>query len=144
MNWLDFQDTAKRLARGNTEGDWRSAISRSYYAVFHYFREFLLNNGLDLGQGGQSHFNLYTGLMNCGFPSVAAIAVRIDRLRRSRVRADYELGLSFGQNHALGNTRDADKVLADFQAGLQTLSAKQITDGAKAHLQAIGRLGKTP
>jgi hypothetical protein len=36
---------------------------RAYYAVFHYFREFLLSQGVDLGRGGQSHFNLYAGLL---------------------------------------------------------------------------------
>jgi len=33
----DFLDTARRLAAGTTQGDWRSAISRAYYACFHYF-----------------------------------------------------------------------------------------------------------
>ena len=59
MHWGEFQDSAGRLAHGATEGDWRSAISRSYYGVFHFFRDFLLVHGLDVGRGGQSHFNLY-------------------------------------------------------------------------------------
>jgi uncharacterized protein (UPF0332 family) len=42
MLWNDFQDTAERLARGATEADWRSAISRTYYAAFHFFRKFFL------------------------------------------------------------------------------------------------------
>ena len=58
MQCGEFLDTAERLARGAMEGDWRSAISRGYYSVFHFFREFLLANGLDVGRGGQSHFNL--------------------------------------------------------------------------------------
>jgi uncharacterized protein (UPF0332 family) len=58
MQWSEFHDTAGRLAHGATEGDWRSAVSHAYYAVFHWFHEFLLSNGLDVGRGGQSHFNL--------------------------------------------------------------------------------------
>jgi uncharacterized protein (UPF0332 family) len=58
MQWDEFRDTAERLVKGSTEGDWRSAVSRSYYAAFHYFREFLLSGGLDVGRGAQSHFNL--------------------------------------------------------------------------------------
>ena len=88
----EFRDTAHRLGQGLTEGDWRSAISRAYYAVFHHFRSFLLSNNLDLGRGGQSHFNLYSGLLNCGFPAVSVIGSRIDSLREARVRADYEMG----------------------------------------------------
>jgi hypothetical protein len=91
MQWSAFHDTAGRLAQGPTEGDWRSAVSRAYYAVFHCFHEFLLSNGLDVGRGGQSHFNVYSGLLNCGYPRVAAIASRIDSLRAHRVWADYDL-----------------------------------------------------
>jgi hypothetical protein len=92
MRWSDFQDTAKRLAQGPTEGDWRSALSRGYYAFFHYFREFLLSLGVDVGRAGQSHFNLYSGLLHCGFTAVAPIARRIDDLRANRGWADYDLG----------------------------------------------------
>jgi hypothetical protein len=72
MQWTEFQDTAERLAMGTTEGDWRSAMSRGYYAAFHFFREFLLAHGLDVGGGGQSHFNVYSGLLNCLRPVISA------------------------------------------------------------------------
>src|SRR5205085_3360441 len=93
MQASDFQATAERLALGVTEGDWRSAISRAYYSVFHYFRELFLSHGLDLGRGGSSHFNLYAGLFNCGLTPVAQFGTRIDNLRVSRARADYDLGV---------------------------------------------------
>src|SRR5882724_11722358 len=44
MDSREFQDTARRLAQANTEGDWRSAVSRSYYFVFHFLREFCLTH----------------------------------------------------------------------------------------------------
>jgi hypothetical protein len=91
MQWSEFQHTAERLSLGTTEGDWRSALSRGYYAVFHYFREFLFANGLDIGRGGPSHFNLYAGLLHCGIQPIAAIASRLDRLRELRGYADYDL-----------------------------------------------------
>jgi len=144
MQWSEFLDTASRLSQGATEGDWRSSVSRSYYAVFHYFRGFLLANGLDVGQGGQVHFNLYSGLLNCGFPAVAPIASRIDRLREWRTWADYDLRRTVGQRHALRSVHEANAVIAAFQALLAALPAVQIADGARRHLQAIGRLGKTP
>ncbi len=144
MKWDQFQDTAKRLSQGKTEGDWRSAASRSYYALFHYFREFLLTNGLDVGRGGESHFNLYSGLKNCGYASMDSLADRIDQLRRSRRQADYEMRLPFPQRLAQIATQETDSIIADFQVELRTLSAKQIADGAKAYLRSIGKLGKTP
>jgi len=144
MNWSEFRDTASRLAQGLTEGDWRSAISRSYYAIFHFFRDYLLSNGLDVGQGGQAHFNLYSGLLNCGIAPVGAIASRIDRLRELRVRADYELGIRVSQRSALSAVLEADAVVADFQALLGTASTVSVVDGARRHLQAIGRIPRTP
>jgi uncharacterized protein (UPF0332 family) len=144
MQWTQFQETADRLALGSTEGDWRSAMSRSYYSVFHFFREFLVANGLDVGVGGQCHFNLYSGLLNCGFLNVAAIASRIDSLRANRAWADYNLRRSVSQRAAQTSAQEARLLVADFQAALTTLSAVQIVSGARQHLQSIGRLPRNP
>jgi uncharacterized protein (UPF0332 family) len=144
MQWNDFQDTAERLALGTTEGDWRSAISRGYYAVFHFFREFLLSHGLDVGPAGQSHFNLYIGLLNCGFPQVAAIASRIDALRAHRVRADYVLARPIRARDSQASVKEAKSLVADFQALLAALPPSQIVGGARQHLQSTGRLGRQP
>jgi hypothetical protein len=140
----EFYDTAERLARGVTEGDWRSAISRSYYAVFHFFREFLASGGLDVGRGGQSHFSLYSGLLNCGVPQVAAIASRIDGLRAHRVWADYDLVRPVTKRGAQSSVRESQSLIADFQAVLATLPSAPIAEGARRHLHSIGRLGRQP
>jgi hypothetical protein len=144
MLWSEFQDTAERLAQGTTEGDWRSGISRGYYAVFHFFREFLRSHGLDIGKGSQAHFNLYTGLWNCGFPPVATIAKKVNDLRSRRIVADYELRQLIGQRGALKAVQTARAIVADFQASLATVSAVHVVDGARRHLSAIGHLGPTP
>ena len=144
MNWSEFQDTAERLAQRASQGDWRSAISRCYYAVFHYFREFFLSHSLDIGQGGQSHNNLYTGLNNCGIPAVAAIGIRVNDLRLSRVSADYELSLAIGRSLASTAVQEARAIITDFQALLSTIAPSQIAAGAKTYLKSIGRLGRTP
>ena len=141
MRWDQFLDTADRLARGTTEGDWRSAISRSYYAVFHYFREFFRGGGLDVGRGsGAAHFNLYSGLLNCGFPAVAKLGSRLDRLRDARTDADYELPLRITQTQATDSVVEAKAIVTTFQALLTTILATQIVDGARKHLRAIGRI----
>src|SRR5262245_41022828 len=94
MQGQDFLVTADTLAKGLLESDWRSAVSRAYYAVFHHLRQFLLQHGLDLGRGGQAHFSLYTDLLNCGVPTVDSLANRVDQLRSQRVSADYDLCLA--------------------------------------------------
>ena len=140
MLWSDFQDTADRLARGAVEGDWRSAISRTYYAVFHYFREYFLSHGFDVGRGGQSHFNLYSGLSNCGLTSVAVLGRRVDQLRTDRTKADYNLGTRIDQAYALDAVRRGRAVVADFQAHLNSVPASQIVAGVRRHLKSIGRI----
>jgi uncharacterized protein (UPF0332 family) len=143
MDGSEFQDTAERLAQGNTEGDWRSAMSRAYYAVFHYFRSLFLSHGLDLGRGGQAHFNLYVGLMNSGFPAITPIGGKVDDLRDNRVRADYDLNSTVSQQDAASSVQAARSILTDFQALLSTIPVNQIVDGVRNYLRSIGHL-RTP
>jgi hypothetical protein len=142
MQWSDFRDTAERLGQGATEGDWRSGISRAYYAVFHFFHQFLQSNGLDIGRGGQSHFNLYSGLLNCGFPQVAAIASKIDGLRAHRVWADYDLARPVSKRAAQSTVRQSRIIITDFQSLLASLPSGQIADGARKHLEITGRIAR--
>ena len=54
------------------------------------------------------------------------------------------MGQRIGQSFASGIVRAGRSLSVDFQALLATVSPVQIVDGARRHLQAIGRLGKTP
>ncbi len=140
MRWDEFLHTADRLARGSTEGDWRSAVSRGYYGVFHFFRDFLLSHGVDVGQGGACHANLYNGLNNCGEAAVAPLAGRINDLRDARAKADYDMRRRVDQRQAQAGALEAVALIADFQAALSTVPAAVIAAGAKRYLQSIGRI----
>jgi uncharacterized protein (UPF0332 family) len=144
MKWAEFLDTGKRLLVGSTEGDWRSAASRSYYAVFHFFRDWLRNERLDLGAGGQAHNSLYVGFANCRVASVQTVGDRIDELRRARTHADYDLRRPFAKAKSVSNVREADSIVADFQSLLVSIPANTIVDGVKNYLISIGRLPRTP
>ena len=140
MRWQEFLKTAQRLLTSNTEGDLRSAVSRAYYAVFHSFREWLKQFGVDIGIGGSAHSNLYFGLNNCGDPDVGRIADRIDALRSERVKSDYDLVIRVLPTTANNCVSDAQTIISDFQALLTSRSAQVIADGAKKHLKSIGRV----
>ena len=142
MIWSEFLDTAKRLLVGATEGDWRSATSRAYYAVFHHFREWLRKEGIDLGSGGQAHNSLYVGLANCGIHDIALIGDRIDDLRRSRSQADYELRRAFTRAGAVSGVREADAIVVDFRSLLGSVPTNAIVQGVKTYLISIRRLPK--
>ena len=45
MNWRDFVPLAARLAAGAAEADWRTAVSRAYYAAIHVARRLLSDLG---------------------------------------------------------------------------------------------------
>ena len=140
MLWNDFQDTAERLARGTKEGDWRSAVSRAYYAAFHFFRKFFLTHGVVVGQGGPSHFALHTGLANCGLKPVETLGDELNQLRTERVTADYNLGALITQVNALDAVQRSRALVAAFQALLGTIPAPQIAAGAKLYLKSIGHI----
>jgi uncharacterized protein (UPF0332 family) len=142
MQWREFLDTAKRLAQGTTEGDWRFAVSRAYYAVFHFFRAFLARHGLPLGRGGQSHFNLSAGLTNCGVPEAATIANSLNDLRDFRTRSDYDFVARVFQPDAISYVQDAEAMVLDFQQLSQSVPPVQIVSGVRAFLQSAGRLGR--
>lgn len=144
MQWGEFQDTAgASRARGNGR---RLAFGHQSRILrcFSLLSRVLALNGLDVGRGGQSHFNLCSGLLNCGFPQVAAIASRIDGLRAHRVWADYDLVRPIGNRSAQSSVRESRSVIVDFQAALAALPPALIAGGARKHLQSIGRLGRQP
>jgi len=140
MRWDEFLNTADRLALGSTEGDWRSAVSRAYYGLFHYLREVLLAGGLNLGASGACHFNLYAGLMNCGIVAAARLAPRLDRLREARVKADYNLNRLVSRSIAQQEVQEARSLVADFQSVLSTFPPAHLAAGARRYLKAMRRI----
>ena len=144
MIWSDFLDTANRLIAGATEGDWRSAISRSYYAIFHYFREWLLLAGVDVGNGPQAHHNLYAAFLHCGVPAVASIARRIDDLRTARNRADYDIARAMPRTRAAPFVVEASSVVAAFHVIISGGTTATIAYGVKQYLISVGRIPNVP
>jgi len=143
MIWNEFLDTGKRLLVGATEGDWRSAASRAYYAVFHYSRDWLQSQGIDLGPSGQAHNSLYVGLANCGILMIQNIGDRIDELRRTRTKADYDLNRRFSKAKSVDSVREADEIIMNFEVALRGSPSTDIINGVRDHLISIGRLPRS-
>src|SRR5205823_8093654 len=64
MTGRDFLAVAIRLAAGAEEGDWRSAVSRAYYAAFHMARSHLTDLGFSVPREERAHKYLSYRLMN--------------------------------------------------------------------------------
>lgn len=97
----DFLRLAEIWIGGSTEGEWRSAVSRAYYAAFHEARQLLSDLGFQVPRGDQAHAYLWMRLSNCGNPQVESAGVDLNTLRRKRNRADYDLDQPFIHGDAL-------------------------------------------
>jgi uncharacterized protein (UPF0332 family) len=55
----DFLTVAKYLAARGTEGEWRTAVSRAYYAVFHTARNLMEDLGFVVPRADPAHSYLW-------------------------------------------------------------------------------------
>jgi hypothetical protein len=90
MNWRDLLSLAARLAADPTEGDWRAAVSRAYYAAFHVARQLLADLNFTVPRADRAHQYLVFRLSNCGESAVEQAGRDLETLRRLRNRADYD------------------------------------------------------
>jgi uncharacterized protein (UPF0332 family) len=97
-----LESASRILDQADHEADYRNAISRAYYGVFHIGQE--LRDALKLpiytaGSGLGSHDALYDALFNCTNLNLSAgvrtslksFAFMLKDLKHHRVTADYKL-----------------------------------------------------
>lgn len=73
MNGRAFLDVADELAAGVHGGHWRSAVSRAYYAAFHFARALLEACGFAVPCAESAHGYLAFRLSNCGHVDLSYI-----------------------------------------------------------------------
>ena len=108
MNPREFLDTAEDLAVGDREADWRSAVSRAYYAAFHVGRMVLIRCGFAVPDAAQCHTFVAFRLANCGHPPIADAGNTLAELRRLRNLADYNLSASCDQRQSQRRVWEAE------------------------------------
>lgn len=91
MDGRTFLDVARSSARGNTEAQWRVAAGRAYYALMLEGREALHRWGFVLPAREQLHYCVLSRFRDPADPDLNEVASRLDRLRKSRNEADYDL-----------------------------------------------------
>jgi uncharacterized protein (UPF0332 family) len=96
MNWRDFLVVASQLGGGATEAEWRSAVSRAYYAAFHVARRLLFDLKFTIPRADRAHQYLVFRLSNSGEPAIEQAGRDLDTLRRLRNRADYDEAFVMG------------------------------------------------
>jgi uncharacterized protein (UPF0332 family) len=110
MNARDFLDLAYDLLGGTREADWRSAVSRAYYAGFHCGRDFFTAAGFAV-PAEHVHLYLWRRLSNAGHVDINRAGLLMQEYRRRRNWADYDLVRAFDQRTAQDFVQNVDDVI---------------------------------
>jgi uncharacterized protein (UPF0332 family) len=140
MDARDFLEVAWSLLEGNGEAEWRSAVSRAYYAAFHVARQLLIQCGFAVPRADQAHAYLWLRLSNAGHPDVQHAGAQLGFLRQERNRADYDIQRPLDQTSAIDRVQMAADVieLLDAAAKEATVLAP-ITEAMKIYERDVLR-----
>jgi uncharacterized protein (UPF0332 family) len=140
MNPRDFLSVANALAAGTTEAEWRSAVSRAYYAAFHAARQLFRDLGFRVPRGDQAHAYLWMRLSNCGNGQLIATGQNLRDLRSERNQADYDIDIPLPRTTALVQSRTADRLIQSLYAGRIEPTRTQITDAMRIYERTVLRV----
>lgn len=111
MTGSDFLSLAHRLAAEASEPEWRTAVSRAYYASFHVARQLLEELGFRVPWADRAHAYLTMRLNNCGEASVQQAGSDLHSLRSLRNQADYDLHRPLRQAVAIAQAHIAEQII---------------------------------
>lgn len=90
FDWNDFLTLAEDLARRQDDAARRTAISRVYYCMFNLAFARALSTGCRYPGGEGRHQWCWRQYSQSRDPSCAKLGADGDRMKRLRVKADYE------------------------------------------------------
>jgi len=128
MNWRDFLSLAARVAADTTEADWRTAVSRAYYAAFHTARQVLTDLNFTVPRADRAHQYLVFRLSNCGESAVEQAGRDLETRRRLRNRADYDDFPAVTQPQAAAAVRLAEGIIQVFDSARQKPTRTRMRD----------------
>lgn len=91
MTGRDFLQASEYLLKRKTEATFRSAVSRSYYALFHESRALLEELQIPCSKGPQAHGEVRRLLNNAGDAKMLEVYRLLAQLHKHRIIADYDL-----------------------------------------------------
>ena len=138
MNGAEFLTVAECLLDGETEAEWRSAVSRAYYAVFHQARRILLRCGFQPIRGDQAHAFLWLRLANSGHPDIRQAGLDLQELRGMRNWADYDMDQSMHHHEAAKHVTSAINLVQILQSvDAEPVILSRITEAIKTYERDI-------
>lgn len=138
MNPLDFLDAATRLMARDapTEADIRSAISRSYYAVYHHVLAWWKNSNWFPNYKDRGHAKIQMAFFNAGMPEARDFSTILRILNKHRREADYELAISFDLDDGQSILNLARNAVAAFDR----LDKTVLSEGILNYLQRTNQI----
>ncbi|HJT76497.1 MAG TPA: HEPN domain-containing protein [Gemmataceae bacterium] len=124
---------AARLAAENSEADWRSAVSRAYYAAFHVARRLFADLKFAVPRADRAHQYLVFRLSNSGEAAVEQVGRDLETLRRLRNRADYDEAPALPQPQAAAAVQVAEGIIRALDAARQEPTRTRIRDEMVAY-----------
>lgn len=133
MDFRDFLVLANTLVNSTTEGEWRTALSRAYYAAFHVARELLVDLHFRVPHADRVHGYLWLRLANAGQGDVQNAGNRLNALRRERNRADYDAHIRVNRAMTRTHLQRAEEIIQALDAATVDPVRTQITDAMKIY-----------
>lgn len=114
MDPKDFLYTAGLLSNSGKESDLRTSISRSYYAVLLFFRNYFANQlkfpPENLGSG--VHKFVPECFSESESPNIKKMGAKINRMKGDRNKADYRLSEDISSQNAKDSLQSAKELIS--------------------------------
>ena len=138
MNHLDFLDTATKLiaTENPTEADIRSAISRSYYVVYHHVLLWWQSNERFPNYKDRGHAKIQMALLRMEILAVKDFGSKLKRLNNERRYADYELTMKFDLKRGQALVNLAHHAIVAFD-GLDKIA---LSEGVSNYLRTTNQI----
>jgi len=91
MDPREFHRLASQLVGGTTSAEFRTAISRAYYASYNVAVQILEEMGFRVSRGPAGHGDVQNRLGNSGDTEVMKVGSQLTDLHGRRIQADYRL-----------------------------------------------------
>lgn len=122
MDPLDFLNTASSLVKSSAESDLRTSVSRSYYAVILFYRDYLAKK---LGFLPENLRKIHQFIPECfgasGLKEAEKIELKINRAKAARHHADYKLSKKLSKTKA-GDCLDLARELIAHPISIQVIA----------------------
>ena len=143
MDPREFYILASRLSAGPGPAEFRSAVSRAYYAAFHIGSQLLDALGFKVSAGSGGHGEVRNHLHNCGDPEVMAAISKLGGLHSKRIRADYHFDKTDVENPKTveGLIKDAGNIIRALDECFVEPKKTQVTKSMREWAEKIRQAG---